>query len=156
MRNISSPPMIEVIFELPFINEIVDFSSQSLQLSISIDLSEATTNIVVSYPEVVVNRVSSISNDVLSLEYAQLLPFLQRGLEEIFIVESLNDIVILWLILKFINQNHWEIWVLWSSCHVGFGSSTTSEGSSLGQSWWLVVSMRAVILLWTLLINRFS
>ena len=74
--NISAPAVINVIFELPLINQVMAFSTQTLHSSILVNLSESTLAVIFTDFQLEVDwaMVWGVSNDVLGVERTKLMP----------------------------------------------------------------------------------
>ena len=73
--DVPSPAMVHIIFELSFINEIMTLPSDTLQFSISVDLSESWMNIVLTNSHVIVGWKAWVFYDVIYMEQTKLFPF---------------------------------------------------------------------------------
>lgn len=110
MVDESSPTVIHIVFELSFIDMIVYFSTQSLHLSISIDLSKATLIIVFRNSHMVINWIFRIADDIFSVEDAQFVPLLHIILIILFVMQDGKNFVVLWLRFEFFNKSSRKIW----------------------------------------------
>lgn len=107
--DVAAPSVVEVVFELAFIDKIVDFTPEPLQLSCAVHLPEAASQVVVSHSKVVVNRVLRVPDDVFSVENPQFLPLFEAGLKDFFIVQGVYDTVIFRICLELFKQDNWEV-----------------------------------------------
>ena len=44
--DVSSPAVVDIVFELAFVNEVVDLSPEPLHLAVSVDLAECAPEVV--------------------------------------------------------------------------------------------------------------
>lgn len=72
MTYVATPSMIDIVFELPLVNEIVTLSSQALHTSVLINLSECRLRVVLADSQVVIDWAVRwrIPDYVLSEQYS--------------------------------------------------------------------------------------
>ena len=107
--------MIQIIFELTLVKEIVALSTKTLHLTSLVNLSKSTLQIVLRHSQVIVNWSSGIPNDILRKEDSQLLPFLEGAIEVQWIFQHIDLIVIRWVLFEFLNQLLGQVWIHRSS-----------------------------------------
>ena len=104
MVDISSPSVVEIIFELPLVQEIVALSAKTLELSSLVNLTISTLQVVLRYSQVIVNWTSVIPNDILSEKDSKLLPLLECAIEMRRILQHIDLVVISRVFFEFIHQ----------------------------------------------------
>ena len=79
MVDESSPAVEYIILELPLINVILDFSCDTLELSLLVHLAKTKSGIILTYSHVEINRIwifaLSFLDDLFSVDYPNLFPF---------------------------------------------------------------------------------
>ena len=107
VADVATPSMVNIVFELAFVNEVMALSSQALEPSVLIDLSECCLGVVLTDSQIIVNGALCwrVSNDVLCVQDSQLVPFLQAIGKVLPIMKRWDKswIVLGWC-LEFINQ----------------------------------------------------
>jgi hypothetical protein len=92
--NVSAVTMIDVIFKLTFINDMIDLLTDTLNSSI---IANLTYNEFVVFAlaklQCLVNRFRAILNDVLKLKRAQLRPFFLHRFES-----NSGHVIIFWFV----------------------------------------------------------
>jgi hypothetical protein len=120
--DVSTPTMIEVVFELSLIDEVLTLSTNTLEPSVPINLPHSTLGVILTDSQVVVDwtMVRSVSHDIFGMENTELLPLFKTKGKCFSIVQSGNLTgEILWFRLEFIDQFLGEIWFGLHSSLVG-------------------------------------
>ena len=105
--DVSTPPVVNVVLELTFVDEVVAFSTQALHATIFVDLAKGALGVVLTDPQVEIDWAVGrrISNDVFRVQDSQLLPLLQALGKGFPIVQCGNQSrIVLWLCFELVNQ----------------------------------------------------
>jgi hypothetical protein len=102
MVDIPTPSMVNIVFELTFVQEIVNLTSQSLHFASFIYLPKSLFVRVLSNPHVIVYCCISIPDNISSIQDTILSPPLHHGIKVLIVAKCWNSIVILRLCLEFV------------------------------------------------------
>lgn len=111
--DVAAPAVVNVVFELAFVDEVLTLSPNTLQPPILVHLPERTLGIVLGDPQMVIDRIvrRCIPDDVFGVEDSELIPFCNTLCEGLCVVQGCNHaIVVLGLGLEFIHQFLRKLW----------------------------------------------
>ena len=111
--DVSAPSVVDVVSELSFVDVVMALSTETLHATIFVDLAVGALSVVLTHPEVVVDRAVRwcVSNDIFCVQNSQLIPLLQALGETLLIVQSRNQPrIVLRLRLELIHQFLRQIW----------------------------------------------
>lgn len=111
--------MIDIIFKLPFVNEVVHFPAQSLQFSIFVNLAESTLSIILAHSKLVVDRAVGwgIPDNIFCVQDTKLLPFGLCCVEIVLVLKGTeHSLVVPGRTLKLVNELLRELWGRLQSC----------------------------------------
>ena len=77
--DVAAPSVVHIVSELALVDKVMAFSTEALHATIFVDLAEGALRVVLTHPQVVVDRAVGwrISDDIFSVQDSQLVPLLQ-------------------------------------------------------------------------------
>ena len=99
--------MVNIVLELALIDEVMALAAQSLHTSMLVHLPEGCLCVILTDAKIVVHWAvrRRVTDDVLCVEHAELVPLLEAVGEVLPIMQGWNKSwIVLWRRLEFINQ----------------------------------------------------
>ena len=137
--------MVDIIFKLSFIEEVIGLASQPLHSSLFVYLSICLFARIFSNPHIIVDFFPRISDNIPCIQDSIFFPSLQHAIKVIRTVQSKNHVVISRFALEFICEDLRQLWrYLYRRLYTKGISLCFSMGWSIiylgfGKSWWNIL-----------------